>query len=107
MHMRPLTPGLRCESLKRVNYGVMAMRLVLMTAMILGLGLGGYAISAKAATQAAHGATSVRAQAGEAKPVRPRPRIVVTPRQVNGSPYPSPYPYAWPGPGAVRDCVAW
>jgi hypothetical protein len=39
--------------------------------------------------------------------VRPRPRITITPRRVNGSPYPSPYPSAYPGPGAVRDCTAW
>jgi hypothetical protein len=84
------------------------MRLALIAATIMGVGLGGYVLSASAATTGStQGAASARAQARETLPARSRPRIVITPRRVNGSLYPSPYPYAWPGPGAVRDCVAW
>jgi hypothetical protein len=84
------------------------MRLALIVATVMGAGLGGYAMSASAATtHPAQAAASARAQAVEIQPGRRRPRVVITPRRVNGSPYSSPYPYAWPGPGAVRDCTSW
>ena len=34
------------------------------------------------------------------------PRIVITPRRPGATPYPLPGA-AYPGPGYVRDCVAW
>jgi hypothetical protein len=37
---------------------------------------------------------------------RAPPRIIVTPRRPYATPYPSPGA-AFPGPGYVRDCVAW
>jgi len=37
---------------------------------------------------------------------RSPPRIIITPRQPAADPYPKPGG-AFPGPGYVRDCVAW
>ena len=39
-------------------------------------------------------------------PRRSPPRIIITPRQPAADPYPKPGA-AFPGPGYVRDCVAW
>ena len=39
-------------------------------------------------------------------PRRAPPRIIITPRQPSATPYPLPGA-AFPGPGYVRDCVAW
>ena len=39
-------------------------------------------------------------------PRRSPPRIIITPRQSAADPYPKPGA-AFPGPGHVRDCVAW
>jgi hypothetical protein len=49
-------------------------------------------------------AASARAQADP--PRRAPPRIIITPRQPSATPYPLPGA-AFPGPGHVRDCVAW
>jgi hypothetical protein len=43
----------------------------------------------------------VLAQADQRRP----PRVIITPRQIPADPYPSPGA-AFPGPGYVRDCVA-
>lgn len=48
--------------------------------------------------------TSALAQADP--PRRIPPRITITPRQPSADPYPSPGA-AFPGPGYVRDCVAY
>jgi hypothetical protein len=67
-----------------------AMRAVLMAAVAMS-GLLGSPVAAFAQTD------SVR---------RAPPRITVTPRRPYATPYPLPG-VAYPGPGYVRDCVAW
>jgi hypothetical protein len=49
------------------------------------------------------GATVSQAQTGVN---RVPPRIIITPRQPGATPYPLPGA-AYPGPGYLRDCVAW
>jgi hypothetical protein len=50
------------------------------------------------------GAQSSGIELAQADQRRP-PRVIITPRQIPANPYPSPGA-AFPGPGYVRDCVA-
>jgi hypothetical protein len=51
-------------------------------------------------------AAAQSAGSAQADPPRRVPRIIVTPRQPAADPYPK-RGAAYPGPGYVRDCVAW
>jgi hypothetical protein len=56
------------------------------------------------------GAVPYRVAQVQYRPVRPRPRIRVTPAypySLYSTPYPKPYPYEYPGPGHVRQCTSW
>jgi hypothetical protein len=63
-----------------------------------------------AQAQTAGGSPELRAARVQYRPVRPRPRIRVTPAypySPYSTPYPKPYPYEYPGPGHVRQCSSW
>ena len=66
-----------------------------------------------ASAQSAGGATPHRSAASayaQARPVRARTRIRVTPAypyRLYSTTYPVPYEYEYPGPGGVRQCTSW
>ena len=71
-----------------------------MRAVLLAVGMLGLAGSMPAQAQSAPGTEAF------AQTTRTPPRIVITPRQPGATLYPLPGA-AFPGPGYVRDCVAW
>ena len=76
--------------------------ILLAAAAVLGL----FASGPVAAEPVAPSFAAASALAQADPPRRVPPRIIVTPRRPGATPYPLPGA-AYPGPGYVRDCVAW
>jgi len=80
---------------------------------LLALGAAVFLTGGVASAQNTAGAKPTRSAASafaQARPVRARTRIRVTPAypyRLYSTTYPVPYEYEYPGPGGVRQCTSW
>jgi len=105
---RQLTPPRQCGKRSAIT-GLPVMIRTLLLLPALALMLPGVPQPARAQSPGA--SPDVRAERVQYyRPVRPRPRIRVTPAypySPYSTPFPKPYPYEYPGPGHVRQCTSW